>query len=99
MKGDSQKLFRYGSGLANVLGIGNQEEHDRLYKLEGLMNLVKGVRMFDLLSRRDAEEAAWIFKKAFGANWKKGLALHSVLTLSRSDLLEGIAQSNESLKF
>ena len=44
------------------------------------MSLVKGIKDLHLLSHDDAEEAAWIFKKVFGANWKKGVALHSLHT-------------------
>ena len=80
--------------MADVLEIGDFQEYDRLYKLEGLMSLVKGVRSFGVLSRENTEEA-WIFKKIFGGNWKKGLALHSVLTLSESELVEGIAYIDE----
>ena len=49
----------------------------------------------NMLSHDDAEEAAWIFKKVFGANWKKGVALHSLLTLNPSELIEGIVHSDK----
>ena len=55
------------------------------------MSLVKGVKSIDVINKLDTEEEAWIFKKVFGSNWRKGLALHSLLVLSPSDLLSGIA--------
>ena len=58
------------------------------------MSLVKGVMSIDVINKVDTEEEAWIFKKVFGSNWRKGLALHSLLVLSPSDLLSGIAQDN-----
>ena len=57
------------------------------------MCLVKGISSLDPLLSHDHSEA-WIFKKVFGANWKKGLVLHSLLTLAPSDLVEGIAHSS-----
>ena len=59
------------------------------------MSLVKGMKDLNMLSHDDGEEAAWIFKKVFGANWKKGVALHSLLTLNPSELIEGIAHSDK----
>lgn len=62
------------------------------------MKLVKGSDKMDLLFKPDMEEEAWIFKKVFGANWRKGLALHSLLSLPPSELIDGIASHNVAVE-